>query len=321
VRLELPAGWPAVAPRRFNLGGGGTEATLAFELGVPAGVTAGEFRIRAVVEDADGARYDRGVFTVSYPHIRARTYTRPAVADVRVAPLSVPQLGTIAYVRGAADRVPEALQTLGLSIEVLGPAALATADLSQYAAIVIGSRAYEVDTALTRHNDRILAYARAGGLVVVQYQQFQFFDGGYAPFPLSVGGRPLIPNGVTSPGTSGRGQTHDRVTDEKADVRILDGSDPSVVGPNRLGPADWDGWVQERGLYFARSWDKAYRSVLEMHDPGEGPLRGGLLIAPTGEGTYVYTGLSFFRQLPAGVPGAYRVFLNLLALTSKRGVS
>jgi hypothetical protein len=111
---------------------------------------------------------------------------------------------------------------------------------------------------------------------------------------------------------------HDRVTDETAPVRVVAKGHPAVLRPNQLDDGDWNDWVQERGLYFARSWDKAYVPVLETHDPGEAPLEGGLLVAPVGKGTYVYTGLSFFRQLPAGIPGAYRLFANLLALRPQR---
>ena len=145
--------------------------------------------------------------------------------------------------------------------------------------------------------------------MIVQYQQYGFFFGGFAPFPLFVASRP--------PGSADRAVTHsaaghrrrrvpallgghDRVTDENAVVTVTDSKPASLRAPNRLGPADWEGWVQERGLYFARAWAPEYRTVLEMHDPGEAPLEGGLLIAQVGKGTYVYTGLSFFRQLPAG---------------------
>jgi hypothetical protein len=168
--------------------------------------------------------------------------------------------------------------------------------LSRYGAIVVGSRAYETDRALVANNGRLLDYARAGGLVVVQYQQYPYVTGGFAPFPLDIA-RP-----------------HDRVTDETAAVTPLVPQHPVFHTPNELTPSDWDGWVQERGLYFARTWDSTYVPVMELADSGEAPLRGGLLIAPLGKGTYVYTGMSFFRQLPAGVPGAYRLFLNLLAL-------
>jgi hypothetical protein len=163
-------------------------------------------------------------------------------------------------------------------------------------------------------------------VLVVQYQQHQFFNGGFAPLSLTVGG-PALTAAVdtlnTSGGTNGeatsadstaRPVSHDRVVDETAPVTTLAPDHPVLRRPNRISARDWEGWVQERGLYFARSWDPAYRPILETHDEGEAELRGGLLIAPVGRGTYVYTGLSFFRQLPAGNPGALRLFVNLLAL-------
>jgi len=142
---------------------------------------------------------------------------------------------------------------------------------------------------------------------------------------MTVGGPPLSAEGDSTgaPGGSSNSRqpsptiSHDRVTDETAPVRALAPDDRVLTRPNRLTEADWEGWIQERGLYFARSWDAGYRPVLETHDPGEAPLEGGLLIAPVGKGTYVYTGLSFFRQLPAGVPGAFRLFANLLALADR----
>jgi len=185
---------------------------------------------------------------------------------------------------------------VGLPIELLGPDSLAHGDLAAYDAIVIGSRAYETDAALAANNGRLLDYARGGGLVIVQYQQYPFVDGGFAPYRLSMA-RP-----------------HDRVTDEAAAVTPLDPAHRVFHYPNAIGPDDWREWVQERGLYFAHDWDSTYVPLLETHD-GAGPeLKGALLVAPLGRGTYVYTGLSFFRQLPAGVPGAYRLFANLLGL-------
>ena len=187
-----------------------------------------------------------------------------------------------------------------MPVELLNGDSLARGDLSRFDAVVIGSRAYETDTALVANNTRLLDYARAGGLVIVQYQQYPFIQGNYAPYPLTIA-RP-----------------HDRVTDETAPVTPLDPRSPVFQFPNAIGPADWEGWVQERGLYFAHDWDSTYVPVLETHDPGEAPLKGGLLVAPLGKGVYVYTGLSFFRQLPAGVPGAYRLLANLLGLGSRR---
>jgi hypothetical protein len=181
---------------------------------------------------------------------------------------------------------------------VLAPAALLEADLAGYDAVVVGPRAYETEPALAAANPRLLDYARGGGLLLVQYQQYQFVDGGFAPFELTID-RP-----------------HGRVTDETAAVRTLVPDHPVFHRPNEIAAADWDGWVQERGLYFAGTWDgAAYTPLLAMRDPDqEADLTGSLLVAPLGQGTYVYTGLAFFRQLPAGVPGAYRLFANLLAL-------
>ena len=306
VTLEVPAGWPSVRPQSFRLAREDERETFSFEVRPPAAMQAATAAVRAVARDAAGRRYDTGLVTVDYPHIRPRSYARPSVAVVRVAQLALPPLARIGYVRGAADRVPEALRSVGLPVTVLDAATLERGDLGRYDAIVIGPRAYETDSALVEANARLLDYARRGGRVLVQYQQQRYFEGGFAPYPLTVGGPPAAPGLLPV--------SHDRVTEETAPVRMLAPADPAMRTPNRLSEADWQGWVQERGLYFARSWDRAYRPLLETHDPGEGPLEGGLLVAKVGQGTYVYTGLSFFRQLPAGVPGAFRLFANLLAL-------
>jgi hypothetical protein len=210
--------------------------------------------------------------------------------------LRLPPLRLVDYIRGASDRVPEALKSVGVPLALLDAQALERGDLARYDVIIIGPRAYETDSALVEHNGRLLDYARKGGLVVVQYQQRQYFDGGFAPFPMTLA------------------DPHDRVTDEGAPVTILAPEEPVMRSPNRIAAEDWTGWVQERGLYFARSWDPAYRPILETHDPGEGLREGGLLVATVGKGKYLYTGISFFRQLPAGVPGAFRLFANMLGL-------
>jgi hypothetical protein len=178
---------------------------------------------------------------------------------------------------------------------VLAPSEIESGSFSGYDAVVVGPRAYETEPALSRANARLLDYARSGGLVIVQYQQYPFIQGDFAPEKLEIA-RP-----------------HDRVTDETVPVKVLDPAHPILTTPNRIGPSDWEGWVQERGLYFAHTWAPAYRPLLSMADPGEEEKQGGLLAATVGKGHYVYTGLAFFRQLPAGVPGAYRLFANLLA--------
>ncbi len=326
VRLVAPAAWSVGRPQPFAFSREDESRAFTFDVRPPAAVRAGRVVIRAEATDRTGRTYDTGVFVVDYPHIRPRSYVREAAASVRVAPLALPRLARVGYVRGAADRVPEALASVGLPVTLLDGAALERGDLSRYDAIVIGSRAYETDAALVGSNRRLLDYARRGGLVIVQYQQYGFFTRGYAPYPMTVGGQPLRLDVVARPGAPpeagspavrpGPPASHDRVTDEAAPVRILLPAHPVFHIPNRIGPEDWADWVQERGLYFAHSWDRAYVPLLEMHDPGEGPLEGSLLVARVGKGPYVYTALAFFRELPAGVPGAYRLFANLLALAA-----
>jgi hypothetical protein len=191
--------------------------------------------------------------------------------------------------------MPAVLESLGIPVVVLSEETLRLGDLGQFDVIVIGSRAYETDEELRSSNPRLLDYVEAGGMLIVQYQQYQFVAGEYAPFPLDIG-RP-----------------HGRVTDETAPVRLLEPDHSLFQEPNAIGPADWIGWVQERGLYFPETWDQRYRPLLAMRDPGREEESGALLVAHYGEGTYIYSGLSFFRQLPAGVPGAIRLFVNLLA--------
>ncbi|HEY3012957.1 MAG TPA: PIG-L family deacetylase [Gemmatimonadales bacterium] len=320
VSLRLPRGWPALAPQRFQFSRQDERKTFTFDVRPPARLTSGSAELRAVAQDTSGTTYEVGVYTVDYPHIRPRSYTKPATASLRVAPLVLPRLTRVGYIRGAADRVPEALRGVGIPVTLLTPAILERGNLSRYNAIIVGPRAYEIDSALVENNRRLLEYARRGGLVIVQYQQQPFFNGQFAPYPMKVGGPSLrldqAPPGRVSgsPSQMTALVSHDRVVDENAPVRLRSADHPVARVPNRLSSADWQGWVQERGLYFARSWDRRYRPILETHDPGEPPLAGGLLIAPVGKGTYVYTGLSFFRQLPVGVPGAFRLFANLLAL-------
>jgi LmbE family N-acetylglucosaminyl deacetylase len=308
VTIQVPAGWPRVTPQRFQFGQEEERETFAFDVKPPGKLASATLELRAVARDLGGTAYDVGVFTVDYPHIHPRSYPKPSRAVVRVAPLVLPRLTRVGYIRGAADRVPEALVSVGIPLALLNAATLEQGDLSRYDAIVVGPRAFEVDSALVENNRRLLDYVRRGGLLIVQYQQQAYFNGGFAPYPLQVGG----------PSPSGLMVVHDRVTDENAPVRIITADQPAVLTPNRIGSADWRGWIQERGLYFARSWDRHYRPILRMNDPGEQALAGGLLVAPLGRGTYVYTGLSFFRQLPAGVPGAFRLFANLLALPHGR---
>ena len=292
--LTTPAGWPTISAESLAFTREDETKSVTVSLAPPAtdSLKPGASELRA------GSGW---LEIIDYPHIRPRALTKPSVADIRAARVALPALAHVGYVRGAADRVPEALLAVGVPVELISADSLARGDLSRYDAIVIGSRAYETEPALLTNNARLLDYARGGGLVIVQYQQYPFVDGGFAPYPLTIA-RP-----------------HDRVTDENAPVTVLDPGNSLFHYPNDIGADDWRGWIQERGLYFAHSWDTTYVPLLEMHDAATPPssvaeLKGGLLVAPLGRGTYVYTGLSFFRQLPAGVPGAYRLFVNLLGL-------
>ena len=204
----------------------------------------------------------------------------------------------VGYVMGAGDEVPGALRQLGCEVELLTDSDLAGQDLARFDAIVTGVRAYNVRADLRANQQRLLDYVQNGGALIVQYNVSDYGGATQAlerigPYPLAVG--------------------RDRVSVEDAPVSLPDPNSPLLQQPNRIAPADFSGWVQERGLYFASSWDPRYRTLLESHDPGEPPHTGGVLWTRYGKGVYVFTAYSWFRQLPAGVPGALRLFANLLS--------
>jgi LmbE family N-acetylglucosaminyl deacetylase len=297
VYIELPESWASEpAELEFRNGTPGSSTTYDFIVRAPAMLAAGTYKLTAVAETSGGQRYASGYSVVDYEHVRRSLLFREATARVEALDVAVENDLRVAYVPGGADVVAAAIVSLGVSVELLDAVDIATGDLSRYDVVVLGIRAYETNPALVANSDRFLDWVRSGGTLIVQYQQYRFFRGDFAPYALSAR-RP-----------------HDRVTDETAPVRILDSGHPMFNVPNVIGKADFDSWIQERGLYFASEWDERYQPLLEMADPGEEPKRGGLLAARYGDGLYVYTGLSLFRQLPAGVPGAYRLLANLLSL-------
>jgi len=295
VTLPVPAGWrvdPASIP--VSLAKSGEETTARFAVTPPAGAVAAE--LRPAVE-VDGKVWSYSEHVVDYPHIPVQTVLRQA--QVRVAPLNaqIPK-GLVGYVEGSGDTVADDLTHLGVQVEMLDDAALGGVNLSRFRAIVIGIRAYNTREALRSQHDRLMRYAEAGGTVVVQYNtqsRLGPLEGRIGPYPLELG--------------------RDRVTDENAAMTVLALGHELLTKPHRIGPSDFKGWVQERGLYFASTWDAKYTPILSAADADEKQLAGGLLFARYGKGRYVYTGLSFFRQLPAGNAGAYRLFLNLLGST------
>ncbi len=295
IRPSAPDGW-RVSPDSVavSLPSGGPELSATFEITPPTDVPAGEYDLGvALVMPAD--TFDLGYEVIDYPHIEPHHLYRPSTARVRALDVRVADVH-VGYVPGAGDDIPDALDQLGVSWEPIDAAALAGGDLSRFDVIVTGIRAYEVNDDLVAHNQRLLDWVRDGGTLIVQYNKYPALARDYTPWPVTIA-RP-----------------HGRVTNPAAPVTILQPDNPVFTTPNRIGPADWQGWVQERGLYFWDTWQGPFTPLLAMSDPGEAPLEGSLLVAPLGKGTYVYTALAFFRQLPAGVPGAYRLFANMLSL-------
>jgi LmbE family N-acetylglucosaminyl deacetylase len=295
LRFEPPAGWtvqPASAP--FALPAKGAEAVLSFTVRPSGRPAVGTLH---AIADVEGRHLSREVVHIVHPHIPIQTYLLDA--DVRLVQVDLATGGRrIGYIPGPGDEVAPALRGVGYDVTILGDADLdaGPAALRRFDAIVTGVRAFNVSERLRAAHATLMAYVQAGGVLVVQYNT----NNRLAPLTAPLGPMPFD-----------IGQQ--RVTDETAAVTLAAPQHAAVTSPNRLGPADFEGWVQERGLYFADKWDPHYETPLAMHDPGEPPLSGSLLWARAGQGTFVYTGLAFFRQLPAGVPGAFRLFANLLA--------
>jgi len=209
--------------------------------------------------------------------------------------VKVPSNLKIAYVMGAGDDIPTVLQQIGMDVTLLPAEKLASEDLSRYGTVVLGIRAYDTQKTVAANNKKLLDFVSGGGTLVAQYNTGvgDFNGGHYTPYPAQL--------------------SRARVSVEEAPVNILDPANRVFHSPNEITQKDFEGWVQERGLYFASQWDPKFTPLLESHDPGEGEQKGGLLVAQYGRGTYIYTGYAFFRQLPAGVPGAVRLFVNLVS--------
>lgn len=297
VSLQIPDGWradPQGYP--FSLPEVGVEASFSFQVTRPSGLANGQYSVAARVRADDGRDYQSGVTLVDYPHILRGALFPAARSKVSVFPVSLVDGIRVGYVMGSGDGGAQAARQMGAEVELLGPDAVKAGDFRAFDILVLGIRAYETRPDLVSANDRLLDFVRGGGTLIVQYNKYEYATGGFAPYEI----------GISRP--------HDRVTDETAPVRILDPAHALFRSPNLIGPEDFEGWVQERGLYFLGSWDPEFTPLLEMADPGEEPKRGGLMVAGVGDGIYLYTGLAFFRQFPEGVPGAYRLFANLLSL-------
>ncbi len=297
VRLEAPAGW-TITPRSrpYRLKAEDAEETVSFDVTPSGRLAAGDHVFRAVVRTDDGRTFREGFHLIDYPHIERALLFHDAASHVAVVPVKVAPGLRVGYVMGPGDPGFDAIRQLGVNVELLDPAQVREGDFGDFDVIVLGVRAYETRPDLREANSELLSFVKRGGTVVVQYNKYEYPNGGFAPYPI----------GMTRPEA--------RVTNEHSPVTILHPDAPVFTTPNEITLADFDGWVHERGLYFLSTWDGHYMPMLAMNDPGEAPLKGSLMVAPLGKGVYVYAALAFFRQFPAGVPGAYRLFANLISL-------
>jgi LmbE family N-acetylglucosaminyl deacetylase len=295
VSMSAPSGWTATpASRPFELAEAGAERAITFEIRPDASVSAGRYTFEVAAATTDRRSYDEGYALIDYGHIERAALFSPAQVTVSVVPVAVTEGLRVGYIMGTGDDGPEAIRQMGADVELLDEATIRDGAFGGFGTIVLGVRAYETRSDLRAAAGQLLDFARDGGTVIVQYNRGPL--GSLAPYDLQVG----------------RGSP--RVADETAPMRILEPDAPIFTTPNRITDADFEGWVQERGLYFASEWDDRYLPVLALNDPGEEARRGSVLIAFVGDGVFAYAALSFFRQWAAQVPGAYRLFANLISL-------
>ena len=304
LRLELPPNWRAEpAAHSFRLAQAGDEETIAFSVTPPREGSQGKLRAVARV---DGKEISSGETVIAFPHIPTQTLFPEAEAKLERVDVKL-TAHKIGYVMGAGDEVPDALRQLGCEVTVLSGRDLAEGDLGRFDAIVTGVRAYNVRADLRANQQRLIDYVANGGTMIVQYNVAEGGPFGgrrtgelehIGPYPIKI--------------------DRARVSVEESPVKFTHPDNPLLVWPNHITENDFDGWIQERGLYFASEWDAHYQPIVETHDPGEKPQEGATLYARYGKGVYIFTAFSWFRELPAGVPGAYRIFANMLSARGER---
>jgi LmbE family N-acetylglucosaminyl deacetylase len=292
VQLAAPPGWSISPPKQsFSLVKVGDQARFQFKVTAPA--ASGTAKLIATAE-IGGAHYQNERLEINYPHI-PRQLLQPLAAVKAVSVDLQVRSRNIGYLPGAGDSIPDDLKQMGCTVTTLDDGSLTAEKLRRFDAVVIGVRAYNVRPALAAHLPGLFEYVQNGGTVVAQYNRpDRSMTNGIAPYRLHLSGQ--------------------RVTDETAGVTFLAPDHPALNTPNKITAADFAGWIQERGIYFPDQWDDHFTPILAWNDPGEDPLKGSLLVAQYGKGYFVYTGIVFFRELPAGVPGAYRLFANLISL-------
>jgi LmbE family N-acetylglucosaminyl deacetylase len=294
LKLETPPGWkvePAEIP--VDLDHDGDLNNYAFQI-TPQNLHEGTYKVTARAE-YNGKLYAEGFKVITRPDLDSYYAYRPATENVQAVDVKLPGQILVGYIMGTGDEIPSVLQSVGLNTSIITPQELASGDLGRYGTIIVGIRAYDTRTDVREHNRRLLDYVNRGGTLIVQYNQGTnaFNDGHYTPYPAT--------------------EANLRVSVEEQPVEILAPEEQVFNWPNKITQKDFDGWVQERGLYFMSQWDAQFKPLLACNDPGEPPQKGGLLLAHYGKGIYIFSAYGFSRQLPAGVPGAIRLFVNLVS--------
>ncbi|HEY1214004.1 MAG TPA: PIG-L family deacetylase [Bryobacteraceae bacterium] len=292
LHLELPSSWEAI-PKEvpFSMTRDGEDQEITFQIR-PNGVRAQPYEVKAVAE-YNGKPYQEGYRLIGYPGLRSYPYYRAAVYKAVGVDVNTPAGLRVAFLPGTGDDVPRALADLGVDVHILSLDDVNAETLNGYDAVVLGVRAYTAHPELRGSNDQLLRYVKDGGTLVAQYNLDDFE---YGPYPLSLGSNPA------------------KVVDENSKVDVLQPNNPVLNWPNKITEADFRGWEEERGHGFMKTWDPRYQAPIETHDPGQDPQCGGLLVARYGKGTYVYDAFALYRQLAAGVPGAYRILANLVSI-------
>jgi hypothetical protein len=254
----------------------------------------GDVKLRAVFSDGN-LNYSQSYTLVTREDLGSFYYFEPAVQHISIVDVKIPKDLKVGYVMGAGDDIATVLQQVGMNVTLLSADKVATQNLAQFGTIVLGVRAYDTQKALVANNQKLLDFVSNGGTLVVQNNNSisDFNSEHLTPYPAEL--------------------SRARVSVEEAPVQILAPDDPVFHDPNEISQKDFDGWVQERGLYFMDKWDDHFKPLLSCHDPNEPDQKGGLMVAKYGKGIYIFTGYAFFRQLPAGVPGAIRLFVNLVS--------
>jgi LmbE family N-acetylglucosaminyl deacetylase len=296
IRLRLPNGWTAnPAEHNFKFTREGEASNFTFAVSAPQVAAGSDYKVQAVAE-YDGKEYTEGYQVIAHRDLETRHLYRPATMDVRGVEAKVAPNLTVGYVMGVGDEIPKSLEQIGVKVTMLGESDLAKGNLDGFDAIIVGIRATAVRDDLKAYSKRLLDYAERGGNLIYQYQTQEFDAAPYGPYPYKLTARA------------------EEVSEEDSKVTILDPSNPVFNWPNKITAADFDGWVEERGSKWMTTWDERYRPLLECHDREQPPQRGGLMYAQYGKGTFVYAAYAFYRQLPVGVQGGYRLFANIISL-------